>query len=166
MRVIGFDPGYGITGWGVVERKPDLAAVDYGAIMTSPGIAMGERLLQIFNETQDILHRLQPSVAVVEMLFFNQNRTTAGPVYEARGVILAALAGCSIPVLELGPGTIKQAVTGHGRSAKPEMMRMVERILGLSRVRPDDAADALAAAIAGIAHCATAEFRDRVEKRR
>jgi crossover junction endodeoxyribonuclease RuvC len=43
---------------------------------------------------------------------------------------------------------IKQAVTGYGGAKKPQIQEMVRVLLNLPEIpRPDDAADALAAAI-------------------
>ena len=46
------------------------------------------------------------------------------------------------------PNEIKKALTGYGSAGKPQMQEMVRVTLGLEKKpRPDDAADALAAAI-------------------
>lgn len=53
-----------------------------------------------------------------------------------------------LPVHEYTPMQIKRAVTGKGRAAKSQVAFMVQRLLALREaVTPDDASDALAAAI-------------------
>ena len=84
----------------------------------------------------------------MEKLFFTSNAQTAMRVAEARGVAYLIAAEEGIPVIEFTPSQIKKALTGDGRADKKAMERMVALLLGLPRSpKPDDAADALAAAI-------------------
>jgi crossover junction endodeoxyribonuclease RuvC len=53
-----------------------------------------------------------------------------------------------LKIHEYTPMQIKQALTGYGRAEKKQIQEMVRVILQLKEVpKPDDAADALAAAI-------------------
>ena len=83
--------------------------------------------------------------------------TTAMTVSEARGVILLAIEKNSVPLLELTPLQVKQAVVGYGQATKEQVTYMTQRLLCLEKKpTPDDAADALAIAICS-AHCSSAE---------
>ncbi|MCB1317471.1 MAG: crossover junction endodeoxyribonuclease RuvC [Leptospiraceae bacterium] len=157
MRILGLDPGYGRTGWGVVEYLPkgnpdrQLQALEFGVMETASADSLSVRLYELQRGIQAIIARHRPEAALMERLFFNQSTTTAAGVYQAQGVLLAALGAAEIECLELTPGQIKQAVTGSGRAGKPAVMDMVCRLLNIKApIRPDDAADALAAAIAGV----------------
>jgi crossover junction endodeoxyribonuclease RuvC len=84
----------------------------------------------------------------IEKLFFAQNVTTAMTVAQARGVVLLAGMQAGLKISEYTPLQIKQALTGYGRAEKKQMQEMVRVLLGLSEVpKPDDCADALAAAL-------------------
>ena len=84
----------------------------------------------------------------VEKLFFAQNVTTAMTVAQARGVVLLLGQQHNMSLAEYTPLQIKQALTGYGRADKNQMQEMVRVILGLKeQPKPDDCADALAAAI-------------------
>jgi len=86
----------------------------------------------------------------VEKLFFGRNITTAESVWQARGVVLLLAARFGLPVFEPKPAQIKLAVCGYGTAPKEQVQRMVQRLLGLRDLpRPDDAADAIGAAITG-----------------
>ena len=65
---------------------------------------------------------------------------------EARGAILAALAGAGIPVAEYPPTTIKKAVTSSGVADKRQVRAMVAALVG-TEPENDHVADAVAAAI-------------------
>ena len=72
-------------------------------------------------------------------------------VLRSRIVLLAAQG--KIPIYEITPLQVKQAVTGYGLAQKQQVQKMVKVILRLEEIpKPDDAADALAVAICN-AHC-------------
>ncbi len=149
MRIIGIDPGTGILGFGVIEvvkGKPQL--VDGGVIKTPVKEDDAVRLLTIYKELTNIIADTKPQVMAVEKLFFAQNVTTAMTVAQARGVVLLAGMQAGLEIFEYTPLQIKQALTGYGRADKKQIQEMVRVVLGLKQVpKPDDCADAIAAAI-------------------
>jgi crossover junction endodeoxyribonuclease RuvC len=149
MRIIGIDPGTATTGFGVIDvNGPKFTLVDAGVISTPAGQPMHERLVTLHRELLEVIRETKPDQAVVEQLFFATNVTTAITVGQARGVILLSLAECGLSPVEYTPMQIKQAVTGYGGAKKPQIQEMVRVLLGLPTIpKPDDAADALAAAI-------------------
>ena len=154
LLVLGIDPGTAICGYGLVKMDGSrLYAVEYGAILTSPKMRPQDRLLKIHRELTDIVQKYKPDVMGVEQLFFNRNVTTAIPVGQARGIVLLVAAENNIELVERTPLQIKQSVVGYGRASKEQIMYMVTKILNLPQPpKPDDVADALAAAIC-TTHC-------------
>lgn len=150
MRILGIDPGTGILGFGIIEvdGKNKASLVDGGVIRTPVKEDDAIRLQTIFEELTDIIINTKPQVMSVEKLFFAQNVTTAMSVAQARGVVLLCGQQHSLELHEYTPLQIKQALTGYGRADKKQMQEMVRVILNLTDVpKPDDCADALAAAI-------------------
>lgn len=147
---MGIDPGFGRMGFGcVLVARGKTSAIDFGVVTTPANEPMGDRLLALFDDVTELVAQLQPDAIAIEKLFFAKNTTTALRVAESRGVVLLLAAQAGIPVVEVGPSQVKLAVTGDGAADKPAMQRMVARLLGLPRVpKPDDAADALAIAMA------------------
>jgi crossover junction endodeoxyribonuclease RuvC len=150
MRIIGIDPGTGILGFGVIEvekgQQPML--VDGGVIRTPVKEDDAVRLQTIFEEITDIIVASKPEEMAVERLYFAKNVTTAMTVAQARGVILLAGQQAGLRIAEYTPLQIKQALTGYGRAEKKQIQEMVRVILRLDQIpKPDDCADALAAAI-------------------
>ncbi len=149
MRILGIDPGTGILGFGVIDhdgREPVL--VDAGVIRTPTHQPLPQRLVTIYEELTEIFETHQPHALSVEKLFFARNVTTAISVSHARGIVLLLGQQRQIPIFEYTPMQIKQAVTGYGKADKKQIQEMVRMILRLKEVpKPDDAADALAAAI-------------------
>lgn len=147
--IIGIDPGYAITGYGIIAKTGNkLRCIDYGAITTSSKTAFAERLLTINNSIKSILSIYKPNYMAIEELFLYNNRTTAIGTAQARGVVILEAARADIPVFEFTPGEVKNAVTGYGRAEKEQVAKMVMSILGLKeKPKPDDVTDALAIAI-------------------
>lgn len=148
-RVLGIDPGTATTGYGIVEQDGnELRALVSGVIRTDSGQPTPDRLQVIHRKLRELAAEWQPHEAAVEELFFSKNVRTAMSVGQARGVAMLALADAGLEVAEYTPLAIKQAVTGYGSADKSQMQDMVKMLLGLTEVpHPDDAADALAAAI-------------------
>ncbi len=149
MRIIGIDPGTGILGFGVIDVERGKATlVDAGVIRTPAKEDDAIRLQTIFDELTDIITETKPAHMSVEKLFFAQNVTTAMTVAQARGVVLLCGRQAGLEIFEYTPLQIKQALTGYGRAEKKQMQEMVRVVLQLKEVpKPDDCADALAAAI-------------------
>lgn len=150
MRILGIDPGTGILGFGVidVDSRGKVTLVDAGVIRTPVKEDDAVRLETIFDEISEIIKETKPQAMSVEKLFFAQNVTTAMTVSQARGVVLLCGKQADLDIAEYTPLQIKQAVTGYGRADKKQIQEMVRVILQLKETpKPDDCADALAAAI-------------------
>jgi crossover junction endodeoxyribonuclease RuvC len=151
MRILGIDPGLAIVGWAIVDFDKDLnpKPVDYGAIITDKGLDVSTRLKEIYEDMQEILNQFEPEVCGVETLLFYNNAKTAISVGEARGVVLLALEEFGLPIYDFTPLQVKDAVTGYGKADKKQVQENVKRFCKLESIpKPDDAADALAVAIA------------------
>ncbi len=149
MRILGIDPGYAILGWGVIDVKGNrFSVVDYGSLTTEPSMDMPSRLQSLYGSLRELIERYSPDEASVEELFFNNNAKTAILVGQARGVAVLACADGGLSVSEYTPLQIKQALVGYGRADKKQVQYMVKTLLNLAEApKPDDTADALAAAI-------------------
>jgi len=150
MLALGIDPGTAICGYGFVEQDGgQLIAKEFGVITTSPRARMQDRLLKIYTELDALIKNFQPQVMGIEKLFFGKNATTAIPVGQARGVVLLSAAQNNLDIVEITPNEVKLSITGYGGATKEQVIYMVTKILNLDEPpKPDDAADALAIAIA------------------
>ena len=150
MRILGIDPGYGITGFGLIEaeRGQSTRLLRCGAITTPPNSDCSWRLELIYNDMQQLLEVTKPDVVAIEELFFGHNVTTGIGVAQSRGVILLAIRQAGLEAVSYTPMQVKQAVVGYGNATKHQMMDMTKRLLHLREMpKPDDAADAIAIAL-------------------
>lgn len=157
MRILGIDPGTGIMGFGVIDADRQPRLVDAGVIRTKVKQPEPERLLAIYEGLQEIVAAAKPQVVSVEKLFFARNVTTAMSVSQARGVVLLVAQQHGLPIFEYTPMQIKMALTGYGKADKKQVQEMVRVLLRLKDIpKPDDCADALAAALI---HATQADLR-------
>ena len=149
MRILGIDPGYGITGFGVIDtQRGQSQLVTCGAITTPAGMDFSARLEIIYEDMRQLLEKAKPDAVAIEELFFGQNVTTGIGVAQSRGVILLAIRQAGLEVTSYKPMQVKQSVVGYGNATKHQVQDMTRRLLKLEKLpKPDDAADAIAIAL-------------------
>ena len=148
MIIIGIDPGLARVGYGIIEvKRNEKTLLDCGIIETQKDQTEENRLLEIFMDLKELIHKWKPDYAAVEKYFFYKSSTTIS-VVQARGVIMMTLGSFNIPITEYAPAQIKLAITGFGKATKKDILDSVMYSLKLDYPpKPDDSADALAIAL-------------------
>jgi len=147
--ILGLDPSLRGTGFGVIRlAKPHPLVLTHGTISCPATWPHSRCLVNIVETLRDVLKQYQPTVCVVEGLFYAQNLQTAIVMGEARGAALAVIAEAGLEIFEIAPRKVKQAVVGYGAAQKSAVAKMVQRLLNLAKPPAPDAADALALALA------------------
>ena len=149
VRIIGIDPGLGVTGYGVIEVDGGRALhVCHGVIRTRASDPRAARLVALRERVCAIARETGAAAAAVEAGFVGDNARSAMALGEARAAAIIGLADAGLEVAEYAPLLVKQTVAGFGRGEKEQVARMVAFQLGLAEPpSPPDAADALAVAI-------------------
>lgn len=147
--ILGVDPSLRGTGFGVIRNdRPQPVTLAHGTITCPSKWERSRCLARIHGALCDVIREQQPTVCVVEGLFYAQNMQTALIMGEARGAALVAAAGAGLAIYEIAPRKMKQAIVGHGAAQKLAVAKMVQRMLRLAELPDADAADALALALA------------------
>jgi crossover junction endodeoxyribonuclease RuvC len=155
MRVLGIDPGFERLGVALLEKLPGQkeSVLFSECFKTKTGIDFEERLRLLGEETRKVIAEFKPNILAIETLFLSNNQKTAMRVAEARGVILYEAALANMKIFEASPPEIKMAITGHGRSDKNQMIKMVKMLVKLPQEKSsDDELDAIAIALTAFAH--------------
>ena len=146
--ILGVDPSLRGTGFGVIRAaKPQPVTLAHGTITCPAGWERSRCLAKIHATLRDVIREHQPTVGIVEGLFFAQNLQTAIIMGEARGAALVAMAEAGLEIFEVAPRKVKQAIVGYGAAQKVAVAKMVQRMLQLAELPEADAADALALAL-------------------
>ncbi len=148
--ILGIDPGLNVTGLGIIEiveaKNPQLFL--YGQIRTSAKKSLADRIFKIFSELNALISQHNPEVVAIENIFYAENVKTAITMGHARGAAMVAAMNNNAAVREYSPREVKMSVVGSGAATKAQVKYMVQKILGVREdIQPDDASDALAAAI-------------------
>jgi len=148
VRILGIDPGLGVTGYGVVEKEgASLAYVASGRIVSDEKQDLSLRLATILAGLDEVIRSFAPMEVAVEKVFVNVNPRSTLLLGQARGAAICAAVIARLPVAEYTALQVKQAVVGQGHAAKEQVQEMVKRLLRLPGYPGSDAADALACAI-------------------
>ena len=149
MKILGIDPGYATTGFGLItSERATYHLLQYGTITTPADLPFSQRLNILFQDMTQLIEVTKPDAVAVEELFWGHNITTGIGVSHGRGVILLAIERAGLPLFEYTPMQVKQAVVGYGKAEKHQVMDMTRRFLKMEKMpRPDDAADAIAIAL-------------------
>ncbi|MFH1282095.1 MAG: crossover junction endodeoxyribonuclease RuvC [bacterium] len=161
MRVLGVDPGFANTGWGVItQHDAGIVLEECGCIQTKANDLTGVRLSEIYSRMREVLNRHKPDVLAVEELYFTKRALSIFLLGQARGVVLLLAQQSGMQVFEYNPRTIKMSLTGFGGAEKNQMQQMVKVLLRLNDIpKPDDVADALAVALC---HVNSSKVRNRI----
>jgi crossover junction endodeoxyribonuclease RuvC len=119
----------------------------HGTLRPPRSAPLAKRLAHLQEALVQVVAQHEPDLAVVEQVFVAASPRAALVLGHARGVALASVAAAGLPVEEVSPQQVKQAVVGTGAAAKAQVQHMVQRLLELPQAPAQDAADALAAAI-------------------
>ena len=146
MRVLGVDPGLGITGFSIMDTKRNQTHLSaYGTIKPKPKESLPKRLNYLFEEMNKILDQFSPDVMAIEDAFYSKNVKSAMTLGQARGSLILAAAQADISVHEFAPRKVKMSVCGNGAASKEQVSYMVTQILKLKEPpKPLDVSDAMA----------------------
>lgn len=159
MRILGVDPAFRVTGFGIVDVQRFTPQYVVSGSIKVAHLPDAERLLTLQSHIQQLIHQFQPQVVVLESPFVYKNPQSAIKLGMARGVIMAAIAQAKLAIAEYAPTQIKSAVVGKGHASKAQVQFMIQKMLGLSESPSEDAADALAAALT---HARLSAYQSRV----
>ena len=119
MLVLGVDPGSRVTGYGLVEKKPNLlTCLHAGTVVPPAQLPFWERIYLIFQNMSRIMEEYKPDEMAIEDVFYEKNVKSLLKLGHARGAILVAAVQCGVKIFEYTPLEIKKSVVGYGRATK------------------------------------------------
>ncbi len=149
MTILGIDTSLRSTGYGVLLVEGSrLSSLDHGNIRNAPKLPLSACLRNIHAKVSELIAQHCPDVLSIESVIYGKNAGTMLVLGEARGAVVTAAALANIPIYEYEPRRVKMAVCGNGLAEKLQVQRMVKTLLALEELPQNDAADALALAIA------------------
>jgi crossover junction endodeoxyribonuclease RuvC len=156
MTILGLDPGFGITGYGVIRSSLGKAELlEAGIIRSKQTDPLSERIKEIYEQLREIISEFKPEAMAVENTFSLPKFPRSGIfIGYVQGIALLAATQSKIPVSHYFPREVKKSLLGNGSATKIQMQKMIQRTFNLARPpQPDDVADAVAVALCHAGHC-------------
>jgi crossover junction endodeoxyribonuclease RuvC len=149
MVILGIDPGLASTGFGAIACEGRSARLfRCGYIKTSPRLHVAERLFQIHTDMEHLIQNTVPEFVAIENVFSLVRYPKAGiQLGSVLGVIYLLVRQKGIPILEISPKEVKNALVGYGGAGKNQIKKAVEKALAINALESFHAADALAVAL-------------------
>ncbi|MBW7946737.1 MAG: crossover junction endodeoxyribonuclease RuvC [Sphingomonadaceae bacterium] len=158
MIILGVDPGLNATGWGVIRADGNrISHIAHGTLRIPADAPLAARLSALYTGVAGVVAESGAETAAAEEVFVNKNPQSTLKLGQARGAVLAALAGSGLEVAEYATRLVKKALVGTGAAEKAQVRAMVERLMPGVKIASADAADALAVAVCHAHHLASAK---------
>ena len=151
--IVGIDPGTRQIGYAILGTSGrSWQVIDCGIFRPPNGFSLPQRLAWLFNEVTALLREHPVGCVVVEEPHVRPfNMRSALVVAQSVGVIKAAAATLSVPIVSYPYTQVKRTLTGSGNASRLILTAAVRQMLRLAELPPwQDAIDALAFALC---HC-------------
>ena len=151
MRILWIDPWLETIWFAIIDtdHPQNIDLIDYWVIKTKSKTNFDKRLLQIYEDLNEILDEFEPDLISIERLFFWTNVTNWIQVAHSRWICILEFAKRWIEVYEFSPNEMKSIICGNWQAKKDQVQFMIKNQLWLTKIpKPDDAADAI-----GLAMC-------------
>lgn len=152
MVVLGIDPGFSVTGFGVMKKEGGKTALlDYGALKLSSKDSLSRRTAVFYDFFQAKITEWNVTILVLETPFLGKNAQSFLKLGYLRGLLYLLADRFGLELIEVAPRSVKLAVTGSGAASKEQVARMMTHLFkGLSISGTLDITDALAVTLCGV----------------
>jgi crossover junction endodeoxyribonuclease RuvC len=149
MIILGLDPGLASTGFGAILCETGgLSLKTCGYIATSPRDPIAKRLSQLHSDLNQLIGSVEPQLVAIENVFSLVRYPRAGILLgQVLGVINLSVHQHDLPIMEIAPKEVKNALVGSGSASKGQIKATAKKILGVTNLSSFHAADAIAVAL-------------------
>ena len=151
MIILGVDPGFTVSGYGVMKSDGIKTVIlDYGALTLSSKKSLSERIGLFYEFFDQKIKEFGIQAVALETPFFGKNAQNFLKLGYLRGILYLLADKHKIELLEFAPREIKMAITGSGAAPKEQVARVIMRFfVGLKKPNKLDITDALAITLCG-----------------
>ena len=152
MILLGIDPGFRITGFGLVKKEGSkVFLLDYGDLRMPPSKSLAIRVGMFHDFFSEKIEKWHVSDLALETPFLGKNAQNFLKLGYLRGILYLLSAHNALMLHEFSPREVKQSVTGYGGASKDQVARIILQLFPRITV-PDkhDVTDALAVTLCGV----------------
>ncbi len=152
MIILGIDPGFSVTGFGVLTKQNNMVFLsDYGDLRMPSSKSLATRVRIFHDFFTEKVDRWNVTDLVLETPFLGKNAQNFLKLGYLRGILYLLSDQHKLELHEFSPREVKQSVTGFGGASKEQVARVVLQLFPRMKA-PDklDVTDALAVTLCGL----------------
>ena len=152
MIILGIDPGFRYTGFGILKKEGRKAfLLDHGLLKLPPKKHLTIRTGLFHDFFQEKISRWTVTNLALETPFLGKNAQNFLKLGYLRGILYLLTDKHNLQLHEFAPREIKQTLTGFGGASKDQVARVVMQLFPrLDMPKRDDVTDALAITLCGL----------------
>jgi crossover junction endodeoxyribonuclease RuvC len=157
MIILGIDPGFQVTGYGVLKKEGTRATlIDLGYLKMSPSKSLALRIGIFHDFFEEKIKSCVVTDIALETPFLGKNAQNFLKLGYLRGMLYFLAQRHALELHEFSPRQVKQAVTGFGGASKEQVARVMLKLFPhLQAQEKHDVTDALAVTVCGLWHHTT-----------
>lgn len=146
MIILGIDPGFSITGFGVLKKEGHKAILlDYGFLKLPSTKPLYQRVQMFHDFMKSRIETFSVTKVSIETSFLGKNAQNFLKLGYLRGIIYLLASQYNLELHEYTPREVKQSVTGFGGADKEQVATIIKRLFPLLNSEQKlDVTDALA----------------------
>jgi crossover junction endodeoxyribonuclease RuvC len=150
--IIGIDPGFAVTGYGVLRQDGSrFFLIDYGFLKMSPKHTLVQRVGTFHAFFNEKITTYSATDIALETPFLGKNAQNFLKLGYLRGLMYLLANTHQLTLHECAPTEVKQAVTGFGGADKQQVARVIMRLFPVMAVpEKADVTDALAVTLCAL----------------
>lgn len=152
MIILGIDPGFSVTGFGILKKESGRVFVlDYGALKMSSKDSLASRIHQFHTFFDAKIKAYGVTVLALETPFLGKNAQNFLKLGYLRGILYLLSSQHQLIMQEFSPREVKSAVTGFGGADKDQVARVILRLFpAMNQPNTLDITDAMAVSLCGM----------------
>lgn len=152
MTILGIDPGWHITGYGVLRKQErSVVLLDYGYLSMSTSKSLVERSGIFYDYFAEKISTYEITDLALETPFLGKNAQNFLKLGYLRGFLYLLAHKHNMNLHEFAPREVKQTVTGFGGASKDQVSRVVLQLFSHAiKSQKYDVTDALAITLCGL----------------
>ncbi len=152
MIILGIDPGFQVTGYGIVKKEGSKSyLIDCGYLKMSSTKTLSYRIGIFYNFFTNKIKEASVTNIALETPFLGKNAQNFLKLGYLRGILYLLAEQHQLPLHEFSPTEVKSSLTGFGGASKEQVARVILRLFPQLQA-PDkaDVTDAIAVTLCGL----------------
>lgn len=151
MVILGIDPGFTNTGFGIITlENRKLIILDYGILNFKSSLELPQKIGIFHNFLSEKIEQYKITSIALETPFLGKNAQNFLKLGYLRGIMYLNADAHNLSISEFTPRQVKSAITGFGGAEKDQVARIISRFFPHIIISKFDTTDAIAVALCGL----------------